>query len=418
MNILRTLVLLSVTLAWFADSQAEVRRDPIGVNVVAAAPMSLTVRFADSNGALFTTTEAVFCYRLLSNGQCDPSAMLGRLPISQDRGSTTTPVSRITDVMTIPYSVIRSTLVRAQNVDFSDFYYVRRFSPVGNADLGAGPGADVYVRVTCHLAGPATVPLSLTRVSLAGYEPEHGRGTKLIRLNDNNLQTGQLRANVNYTGTGILEGWWEVRQPGDPELRDIDLLTEAALSSGQRGQQQRFLRLQRFRVQATTTGHVTIPGPLYRELPRNTSGRHEILLRFDATQGRENRARLAVDGEPLNLFSGAVAGFSLPVIEYINPAGLLDKNARHGLASRLIADVDEHGARIWRLAWQPQSGSGHVIEFVAGTGAGARSLLAPAAKGIVDFPAHWRDKLPQADMSVTLLGKDGRALGQSEKVFQ
>ena len=47
---------------------AEIVRDPIGVNVSAARPMSLTVRFADSNNGLFTSDQALFCYRQLANG--------------------------------------------------------------------------------------------------------------------------------------------------------------------------------------------------------------------------------------------------------------------------------------------------------------------------------------------------------------
>jgi len=124
MKLLKQILLLAVAIVPLAPVDADIVRDPIGVNVSAATSMSLTVRFADTNGARFTTNEALFCYRLLDNGQCDPGTILGRLPPTRDRGSTSTPVSRITDVMTIPYSVIRSTVVRAKEVDFSDFYYV------------------------------------------------------------------------------------------------------------------------------------------------------------------------------------------------------------------------------------------------------------------------------------------------------
>ncbi len=409
-------VLIVAIMVMATDGLAEIRRDPIGVNVSVDKPMSLTVRFADSEGTRFTTTEALFCYRLLDNGQCDPAALLGRLPASRDLGSTSVPVSRITDVMTIPYSIIRSTVVRAQEVDFSDFYYVRRFTPEGSADLGAGPGRDVYVRVTCHLAGPATVPLSLTKVSVYGIEQGDNAPVRLLRLHRDNLETGYVEARVEHTGTGILEGWWEVRQPGDAEVSSIDLLPAAALSSSERSQQQAFMRIKRFRVTASREGVAIIPGPRYQDLPMGTGGRHDLLLRFDATQGRENRARLAVEGEPLNLFSGAVAGFSIPTLEYTFPVDLLSADVSVPLAARLISDIDDDGNKLWRLAWNAQAGEAVAIEFVVRTGTQLHSLLAPVDSGMYELTSQWSERLPGTEMTVQLRGGDGVVLGEAVRV--
>lgn len=418
MKRIRLLHLLSVMVLPFTNAAADIIRDPIGVNVSAASPMSLTVRFADNQGTSFTTQEAEFCYRLLANGRCDPTALLGRLPAGRDLGSTQVPTSRITDVMTIPYSVIRSAVVRAQQVDYSDFFYVRRFTPVNGGDLGAGPGIDVFARVTCHLAGPATVPLSLTRVSVHGLEAEKEHPVKLIRLSSENIHAGRVEATVQHTGTGILEGWWEVRQPGDPELQSIDLLPQAALPPQQRAQQQRYRRVQPFRVTTTAIGKITIPGPDYNDLPRSSAGRHEILLRFAATQGRENRARLDVEGEPLNLFSGGVAGFAIPILEYVTPASLLNEGAVGLLSSRLVADQDDSGRRVWRLAWVPQQQTGLVLEFVATVGGRDYKTLTPANTGLLDFPSIWRQRLPQANMHVVLRDSNGQALSDPQRVFQ
>ena len=145
-----------------------------------------------------------------------------------------------------PYSVIRSTLSIAQQVDFSDFFYVRRFIPAPGADLGAGVDQVVYQKVTCHLAGPARIPLSLTRVSLFAREPYRDDPVKLIRLNKDNLENGKIYATIDHTGTGTIEGWWEIRRPGDPAIREFDLLPQAALPPAQRGLQHRYFRLKRF----------------------------------------------------------------------------------------------------------------------------------------------------------------------------
>ena len=397
-----TLVLLAV--ACFDIARADVLRDPIGVNVSAARPMSLTVRFATSDGAQFTSDQALFCFRQLANGQCDPSAILGRLPASRDRGSTNVPVSRITDVMTIPYSVIRSTLAIAQQVDFSDFFYVRRFVPVPGADLGAGVNQVVYQKVTCHLAGPARIPLSLTKVSLFAREFDHQEPVRLIRLNSNNLDHGRLYATVEHTGTGTMEGWWEIRRPGEPAIREIDLLPQAALAPAERGMQQRYFRLKRFRGKATTAGLVVIEGPKYSELPRDITGRHDILLRFTAGRGRENRARLDVEGEPVNVFSGAVAGFRIPFLEYHVPVDLSGDSTDSNLASRLIQTINDDGDSTWKLAWRAPQRRDLVLRFKVNRKIKA---IAAATDGYMEIPEDWLDTNEELILQTDLVGPDG-----------
>ena len=380
---------------------AEIVRDPIGVNVSAARPMSLTVRFADSNNGLFTSDQALFCYRQLANGQCDPSTLLGRLPASQDRGSTSVPTSRITDVMTIPYSVIRSALAIAQGVDFSDFFYVRRFVPAPGVDLGAGVGQPVYQKVTCHFAGPARIPLSLTKVSVFGREIHRDDAVRVIRLSDDNLSSGQVVAAIEHTGTGFIEGWWEVRRPGEPEISDIDLIPEAALEPSERGAQTRYLRIQRFRVQATTAGIAIINGPEYSRLPRDITGRHDILLRIAASTGRENRSRLDIAGEPLFLFSGGVAAFRLPSLEYHVPVALASDRLTTELSVWLVDPASDDERR--KLAW---NGTGYTDEVAQLDYAGQRRLIVPARNGVMVIPDDWPVVQSTTGLVFSLLGAD------------
>lgn len=394
---------------------AAIIRDPIGVNVPVSRGMSLTVRFADNTGTPFTTTEALFCFRQLDNGQCDPAAILGRLPANRDRGSTTIPTTSITDVMTIPYSVIRSATVIAGGVNFSDFFYIRRFTPAPGEDLGAGVDVDVFQKVTCHLAGPATEPLSMTVVSLYGKETNVDEPVFLLRLDEDNLSTGQVMAHVTHTGTGILEGWWEVRRPGDAPLQEIDLLPAAALSQEERALQHQFHRIKRFRVLATTTGTVEIPGPLYSELPSDVSGRHEVLLRFDATQGRENRARLEVQGEPNSLFSGAVAGFAILPLEYqiSSDIGGIEENSKlFGRLKRLNAQ-DGGG---WQLIWKPTLDPTLILAFTMGEGNASKTIIAPALDGVLNIADSWMDYSFGPNMTVFLKNAKGEVLTNPEPV--
>jgi len=404
------------TLSLCANAFAAVTRDPIGVNVSASSPMSLTVRFAENQGVPFTTTQALFCFRLLENGQCDPGAILGRLPRNRDRGSTLEPTTRITDIMTIPYSVIRSALAIAQGVDFSDFYYVRRFTPAPGRDLGAGVNQDVFQRVTCQFAGPARIPLSVVKVELFGEEPDQTQSTKLIRLNERNSSGGRVRARIEHTGTGVLEGWWEVRRPGDPQIQEIDLLPEAALPVAQRHLQRRFTRVKKFRAKAKAEGELIIEGPLYSQLPSEITGVHEILLRFDATAGRENRSRLAVDGEPLNVFSGGVAGFSIQPLEYQTPAGLQQVAPYGRMAGRIIKIQDDKGDPAWRFGWRAYRNPDFVVEFSFGSKLALQSILAPADKGYIDLPSAWTSLLPAQNMHLVLRDPSGKVVSEREEV--
>ncbi len=404
---------IAIVISGSSDSIADVLRDPIGVNVSAAKPMSLTVRFATSDGALFTSDQALFCFRQLANGQCDPSAILGQLPSNRDRGSTNIPTSRITDVMTIPYSVIRSTLSIAQQVDFSDFFYVRRFIPAPGADLGAGVDQVVYQKVTCHLAGPARIPLSLTKVSLFAREPYRDDPVKLIRLNKDNLDNGKIYATIDHTGTGTIEGWWEIRRPGDPAIREFDLLPQAALPPAERGLQNRYFRLKRFRAKATTEGLVMIEGPKYSELPRNITGRHDILLRFPAGRGRENRARLDVAGEPVNVFSGAIAGFRIPFLEYHVPVAISEQTAESNLASRLLQSQDDDGNTLWNLAWQAPEQNNLILRFKINNEV---TSIAPASDGYMPIKTEWPGSIEDLDLRVDLVDLDGSVYQTDQSV--
>ncbi len=370
--------------------------------------MSLGVRFASSDGTRFTSDQALFCYRQLPSGQCDPSAILGRLARNRDRGSTDEFVTRISDVMTIPYSVIRSSLAIAQDVDFSDFYYVRRFTPEPGGDLGAGVDQPVYQKVTCHLAGPARVPLSLVSVRVFAEEPADDNLT-VVRLGQENLNSGRTFAQLEYTGTGFIEGWWEVRQPGDVPLSESDRLPQAALAPDERGLQQRYRRIKRFRAQATTAGWLTIEGPSYRELPHALSGRHELLLRIAAGRGRENRARLEVEGEPLNLFSGAVAAFRLPSMEYHVPVRLAAQyTTEKGDYRASLYRSDESGTAQWRLVWRSVADPSLVVQLKVG---GAKPALAPARDRVLAVPPEIAVLLPAESVQMNLLDSSGRQVG-------
>jgi len=405
---------------------ADIKRNPTGVNVSSTRPTSLSIRFADNQGKLFTTTEALFCTRLQSNGACETGTILGRLPRNLDRGSTTAGQSAITDIMTIPLSVTRSAVMQARQGNFSDFFYVRRFTPLNGADIGAGPGNDVFVSVTCRLsAGSSRSPLSFSRIQILGMDQKDSVGNKIINLDAQNLTSGKIIARLEYTGRGLLQGWWEVRRPGDPQIRPIDLLPEAALSQEERSKQNRFYRIKQFNVTLPNSGSYILKGPRYKDLPSDLGGAYQLLLRLKASRDRESLSNidlataptapppltdsgpvtspsLSGAAEPQLSFSGAIAAFPIFPLEYRVPA-MLSGYFLQNLEARLLTD----GQR-FRLTWKSIDDSRLIIRLVLKTAQTSQTYYMPANNHISYLPMQWAkgEKLTQATISI--LGPDNR----------
>lgn len=411
---------------WAAASFADLLRDPNGVNVSTSGPTTLTIRFAEPDaGDTFTTNEAVFCSidPCAGAGVCPTSCtaaggrILGRLPAGADRGSTSSASSSITDIMTIPFSVTRRAVVQARAGAQSDFFYVRRFDPVGGADLGAGAGTTAYVVVTCRLtSGISRSPLSLTRVQIFGDEGDGDRKL-LVRVDDENRDVGVVKAEIDYTGTGVLSGWWEVRTPSDPSLQEIDRFTEGSLTETERQQQQRFLRVKRIRLQVPLRGKLTLKGPRYSELPQQQPGVYQLLLRIEATRDREALSRVAGTGGSPALFSGGAAGFALPVLEYrvLNSDGVVESQ----LSPRLVIDRGDSGTQ-FSVAWSPAAVLGPFVQIEARNAETDQSMkiLARMDKGFAIFPRRWTDGKDMENWSyvVTVLGPDRRPIGEPTAV--
>ena len=412
-NIL-AIFLAAATLLAATGASAQLTRNPTGVNVATSGVTTLVIRFTDPAGTQYTSSEAIFCSvdpnaGGVGNTSCTGAGgtVLGRLPVSLDRGSTGSGTASITDVMTIPASVSRRAVVRARQGNFSDFFYVRKFDPVGG-------GASVYVSVTCRLtAGTARTPLSLTRVNIYGREPGNPN-VWLVRLDDQNILSGIVRADVNYTGTGILEGWWEVRTPSDLPVRDIDRFTPASLSEAERAQQRAFTRVKRFRVNLPLDGNITLDGPRYGDLPHSTAGVYEVLLRIDVARDREALSSIAITGQSTNLFSGGAAGFPLETLEYRVGKVNLGTATPTELAPRLALDRLPDGTTQIGVIWNAdaQVDGVLVINMTDPATGETFQLASPASKGFVVLPSNWtanRD-VNAMRVSLSILGTDRKPL--------
>jgi hypothetical protein len=211
-----------------------------------------------------------------------------------------------TDVMSIPPSVARAAYQAALRGATSTFFYVRRFQ-----NLAGGP--DEYVAVTCRLTGGgARVPFSLTDVHL------QFDGQDAIPFVAPGEAPPRVAARIAYTGTGRLVGRWEIVLPGEDPPGARDLVTEASLPIDQRSSQRRFTQLERFNVFLPPDGRVTLSGPDPSRLPSAVEGTYQVLLRVEASDDREGDSNLSDAGAGVGIVhSGAVAGFSLPVLRYV-----------------------------------------------------------------------------------------------------
>ncbi|MEP6733250.1 MAG: hypothetical protein ABJE10_21585 [bacterium] len=288
---------------------AQIRVSPTGVNV---ASQGATTAFLTFGGieADQVPADAFWCGELIDARpdvglRCDPTTLFGQLPIRFDL-SRASGTGGFTDIMSIPPSVARRAYQAAAAGQPAAFFYVRRFTSRSGA-------RDVYVAVTCRLtAGGAGSPLALTDVRLA-FAAE----TPVLALAAGD-DPPPLGADITYTGTGRLQGRWEVVLPGEDPPSERDLLPEASLPLEQRGTQRRFTSLARFDVFLAPGGRLHLPGPDPTRLPRSVDGVYLLLLRIDATRDVDSESDLSAAGAGIGLVSsGAVAGFSLPTLRYV-----------------------------------------------------------------------------------------------------
>lgn len=291
-------------------ASAQISVHPTGVNVNVQGPSVVFLSYGGLRD--YVPNEAVWCGELVpaapAIGQrCDPMTIFGHLPLRHNL-STLSGAGGFTDIMTIPASVARRAYQAASGGADSRFFYVRRFiDPFGGAP-------DVYVAVTCRLAGSgARTPFALLDVQLA-FESD----AAVLPVKQGG-QIPPLYAEISYNGTGQLRGRWEVVRPGEEPPSERDLLTEATLPIEERGLQRRYAELDRFNVflPPSTGSRFVLPGPDPDVLPADVEGLYQVLLRIEATDDKEGDSDLAAVGAGAGtIHSGAVAGFPIPPLRY------------------------------------------------------------------------------------------------------
>lgn len=408
---MRTTLILALAAGWLLSTGpaiAEIRRDPNGVNVNASGATTVLVTFGGLQRQ--APAEAFWCGALVPAApavgfKCDPATVFGRLPLRYDVARAQGPV--FTDVMSIPASVARRAYQAAQQGERSSFFYVRRF-------VSTAGGVDEYVFVTCRMAGGgARVPFALLDVQLAFAS---GEDVASVRRGD---LLPAIDARIVHNGTGRLRGRWEVVLPGE-ELPDArDLLTEASLPAEERPLQRRYASVERFNVFLPPTGRHTLPGPDVSRLPTSVEGLHFVLLRIEATDDKEGDSNLALAGAGSSvLHSGAVAGFSMPVLRYFvggatGPTGAASASTLHQLQPAEDAVL---GAGPAEFSWAGGASAAlYRLELSDAAGQPVLSALLQPGVGAYRSPSWLREKAPggQLRWRVVALGPAGETTAET-----
>lgn len=271
---------------------------------------------------------------LSAQAPCEDSSVIGYAPGNNFMALG----SSGRETVQIPPSVTQLAYQHARQSGHTEFYFVRQFA------------SGSYAVQRLRLAGQAAnQPLTLTRVELA-FRESGGRSS--VAFVERDGRPSPWAAYIDYQGSGMLRGRWEVVQPADPEPSSLDLTPEAELTLEQRIQQKRYTMLGRFERMATAGQRLVLEGPPPHSLPTAFNGRYLILLRLEAGPDSSN-------SDPSRDSASGLSAFALPVLSYyVIEKGALITAPNTPLAS-MQAIEPAPGARLpasdnVRLRWKAQ----------------------------------------------------------------
>ena len=401
------LVLLCALLAAAVrPAAAQVRVSPTGVNVNSQGATTALLTFGPLNG--YAPKEAMWCGTLISTAgvgaRCDPTTIYGLLPARYDQ-SRVGPNNAYTDVMSLPESVARRAYQAAAAGNSAEFFYVRHFTKTG--------APDVFVAVTCRLSGGgASVPLSLVDVTLA-FDVD----TPVLQVAAG-AKLPALSAQLVYTGSGRLQGRWEVVLPGQELPTAQDLLTESTLSPDQRGTQHRFAEIDRFNVFLDPTGRYSLRGPDPAKLPTGVEGQYLVLLRVEASDEKESDTDLAALGVgPGVVHAGGVAGFPMPTLRYVVGGGGSELSPAARSSITIVGPADGlamNAADVLDLEWQGVPQTAFYRVDVESAGKVVHQAFVSPGTHTYRLPPFIADKVTAGEfrwrvVSVDVAGRDGAA---------
>ena len=201
--------------------------------------------------------------------------------------------------------------------------------------------------------------------------------------------------------------------PGEEPPAARDLLTEATLPIEQRDTQRRYTELERFNIFLPGRGKYTLPGPDANKLPVRVAGEYMVLLRIEASKDNAASSNLALVGAgPGVVYSGAVAGFPMPVLRYFVGAGAVATLNQLTPAENTIFG----STQVIDFAWMDvERANVYHLEITDPDGKSILSALFPPGTGTYRAPSWLRERSGAAVLRwrVIALDETGKQLAES-----
>jgi hypothetical protein len=388
--------------------------EPVAAGITAAStnlfdvalnnPTSVPVRYTLSGAD--TPLAGQFCSSLAAGypaggvASSNPCAAGSNLGLSNAAIGFNSATLQTGENLPVPSGVAALATQRALATGNSVFYFVRQFS--------SGKFAVVQLRLN---ATAVNAGISLNELRL-GFKD--GSAIQNIGFFKRGQILPPVIANVRYQGAGMLRARWEVVQPGDTPLNNLDLAPEASLTALERAQQHRYRVLDRVNVYLPAFGQTVITGPAPRLLPNEQYGMYQVLLRIEAT-------------ETVNGAQSVSASFALPVLRYyigessgpsfdvankapFETISLVSPQSKAVLskdAPAVFQWLENKDVSLYRLELEANGKLVYAARVRASMNDGVNRYTAPpfiAAK-LLNTAARWR---------VVALASDGQFVGESE----
>jgi hypothetical protein len=378
----------------------EIKVSPSSVNAYSQGATSALLTYSGVKDK--QAVESCWCSEVVTAApdrglKCNQAEVYGCLPARYNQARLSAN-SSYTDIMSIPPSVARRAYLDAAKGNQATFFYVRRF-------VSTTGGPDEYVPVTIRLSGNgAGVPFSITNVKLAFAVD------KPVLFLKAGEKIPPIQAEITFTGTGRLKGRWEIVKPGEELPTERDLLSEAALPVEERGTQQRYTELSRFNVYLPPTGRFTLQGPESWRLKNPVEGMYLVLLRLEATDNNESNSNLTATGVGTGVVqSGAVAGFSLPVLRYyIGSGGSISTAEQAGLT--LLSPANNEVLQVNRNAefrWNEIEGIAfYRVELASAQGQSFLQAIVLPGVGFYRAPSWLKENIAQGSLRWRVVALD------------
>lgn len=370
----------------------------------------------NDSGEFRVVGPGTFCRAFTSTAGCTPGTVFG----FQSAASSTFP-SGFVNGFEANISISALVLNKVQSLLESNptnalFFWVIRLVPAPGVDLGNGASVDFYVQVNLQMLGGSTGAGALTfsRMKLTAVEP--GRpAVRNVIIDEDNRETGEFCLEIWYTGTGRVDGSWQVitQNHRDPQRRDF--MTTPSLSEAEQRLQQDFLKIKPIRAYFGPKGYIKLT-LAYSAIPSYLRGRLLMFPRFRARRDRDSNITGASSiGSSLLANSPTMEGL-VPRIGVLNailgePAAFLT-DARAG-----IIEASDGGPRRLLVTWSPSTDKRYVVKVTVEKVPDIERGIAPLPNGRIEIPlAGFGGDVTLEDLTVTVtvVGPDGKAHPEAE----